>query len=102
MTAHSGQPLTLSGANSAGIVIVKGRLQVKAINSTELNAQDLHIRVAHSDSGAQADFVANGAGLIVATGTSGLTRSLQWNYVHRLQACFSISSDTRRGVDMGG
>ena len=103
ITAHAGQPLTLTGSDPAGTVIVNGRLQfngpVDTINSTELNVNDLHIRVAHSDSGAQADSVANGAGLIVETGTSGLARSLQWNYVQGIDfKPSSASTATNDGV----
>ena len=103
ITAHSGQPLTLTGSDAAGTVIVNGPLQVKGgvdrINSTELNVNDLNIRVAHSDSGPQADSVANGAGLIVETGTSGLTRSLQWNYVQGIDfKPSSASTATNDGV----
>lgn len=94
--AHSGQPLTLAGADAAGTVIVNGLLQVKGsvdtINSTELSVADLHVRVAHSDSGPQADSVADTAGLIVETGTSGLTRSLQRNYVQGIDFKPSSSS----------
>ena len=103
ITAHAGQPLTLTGSDPAGTVIVNGRLQfngpVDTINSTELNVNDLHIRVAHSDSGAQADSLANGAGLIVETGTSGLARSLQWNYVQGIDfKPSSASTATNDGV----
>ncbi len=103
LTAHAGQPLTLTGSDAASTVIVNGSLQVKGtydtINSTDLNVSDLHITVAHSDSGAQPDSVANGAGVIVDTGASGFARSLQWNYVQGIDyKPSSASSATNDGV----
>lgn len=82
LTAQSGQPLNLTGSDSAGTVIVNGALQVKGtiteVNKTTLNVSDLTVNVAHSDSGAQADSAADSAGLVVDTGTSGYARSLLW------------------------
>ena len=83
LTAQSGQPLTLTGSDAGGTVLINGTLQVKGtidyVNKTTLNIADLTINVAHSDSGAQADSAADSAGLVVETGTSGYARSLLWH-----------------------
>ena len=103
LTAQAGQPLNLFGSDSAGTVIVNGALQVKGttteVNQTNLNVGDLQITVAHSDSGAQADSVADGAGFVVNTGTSGYARSLTWKYVQGISyKPSSASSATNDGV----
>ena len=84
LTAQTGQPLTLTGLDSAGTVKINGNLQVSGtIDETNVNTlqvADLQIILAHNASGAPlADSVADTAGIVVE-GNSGYNRSILWHY----------------------
>lgn len=84
ITAQTGQPLTLTGLDSAGTVKINGNLQVSGtIDETNVNTlqvADLQIILGHNASGAPlADSVADTAGIVVE-GNSGYNKSILWHY----------------------
>lgn len=85
ISSKGNEQLVLKSNDPTSTVIVQGNLFVQGsttnISSTDLRIDAKTVVVARSNTaGADADVIASNAGLVVETGTSGLERSLLWNY----------------------